>query len=144
MCLFRFRKNARSMHSAQRKVEFRRLGNQLPVLGKANSLCRIVKCCVFCMFVKLQLSPWRVGLRDKDIPGYRNSGKILVASRRCTSCAPWRREKILTPAFYSFSSALSRFFVRWCWHLFRSKTRLSNPRFNGAHLHRTSSYWTSS
>ena len=33
----------RSMHSAQRKVELRRLGNQLPVLGKANSFCKIVK-----------------------------------------------------------------------------------------------------
>ena len=32
----------RSMRSAQRQVELRRLGNQLPVLGKANSLCKIV------------------------------------------------------------------------------------------------------
>ena len=42
-----------SMHSAQRKVELRRLGKQLHVLGKANSLCKIVKLCVFCLFVKL-------------------------------------------------------------------------------------------
>ena len=33
-----------------------------------------------------------------------------------TSCAPCGK-KILTPAFYTFSSALSHFFVRWCWHL---------------------------
>ena len=26
-------------------------------------------------------------------------------------------KKIQTTAFYAFSSALSRFFVRWCWHL---------------------------
>ena len=29
------------MRSAQRQVELRRLGNQLPVLGKANSLCEV-------------------------------------------------------------------------------------------------------
>ena len=34
----------RSMRSFQRQVELRRLGNQLPVLGKANSLCKIVNC----------------------------------------------------------------------------------------------------
>ena len=33
----------RSMCSAQRQVERRRLGNQLPLLGKANLLCKIVK-----------------------------------------------------------------------------------------------------
>ena len=47
----------RSMRSAQRQVELRRLGNQLQVLGKANSLCKVVKCCVFC----LRLSSGRVG-----------------------------------------------------------------------------------
>ena len=57
----------RFMHSAQRKVELRRLGNQLPVLGKANSLCKIVKFCMFCLFVKL-----------RHIPGYRSSGKIRI------------------------------------------------------------------
>ena len=31
----------RSMRSDQRQVELRRLGNQLPVLGKANSLCEV-------------------------------------------------------------------------------------------------------
>ena len=43
----------RSVCSAQREVEFRRLVNKLPVLGKANSVCKIVKMCVFCLFVKL-------------------------------------------------------------------------------------------
>ena len=74
----------RSMHSAQSKVELRRLGNQLPLLGKANLFCKIVKLCVVCLFVKLRLSLGRVGTRDKDIPDYRNCGKIRVASRRCT------------------------------------------------------------
>ena len=32
----------RSMCSAQRHVELRRLGNQLPVLSKAKLLCKIV------------------------------------------------------------------------------------------------------
>ena len=35
-----------SMRSFQRQVELRRLGNQLPVLGKGNSLFQLVKCCV--------------------------------------------------------------------------------------------------
>ena len=35
------------MRSAQRQVELRQFGNQLPVLGKANSLCKIVKLRVF-------------------------------------------------------------------------------------------------
>ena len=43
-------KKMRSMRSAQRRVELRRLGNQLPVLGKANSVCEIVKLCEFCLF----------------------------------------------------------------------------------------------
>ena len=98
----------RSMHSAQSKVE-------LPLLGKANLFCKIVKLCVFCLFVKLRLSLGRVGTRDKDIPDYRNCGKIRVASRRCTEvpvAPPGGGKKIPTPAFYAFSSALSRFFVR--------------------------------
>ena len=91
------------MHSAHRQVELRRLGNQVPVLGKANSLC---------MFFKLRLGGGRVG------PGIKISlvivGKICVASRQCTTVplAPLVVAKILTPAFYDFSSALSRFFVR--------------------------------
>ena len=40
----------RSMRSAQRQLEIRRLDSQLPVLGKANSLSKIVKLCVFCLF----------------------------------------------------------------------------------------------
>ena len=40
-----------SMRSAQRQVELRRLGKRLPVLGKANSLCKIVNLCVLaCLF----------------------------------------------------------------------------------------------
>ena len=35
-----------SVRSVQRQVELRRLDNQLPVLGKANSLCKIVILCV--------------------------------------------------------------------------------------------------
>ena len=72
------------MRSAQRQVELRRLGSQLPVLGKANSFCKIVKLCVFCLFVQLRLSLVRIGTRDKDIPDYRNCGKIRVPSRRFT------------------------------------------------------------
>ena len=45
------------MRSFQLQVELRRLGKQLPVLGKANSLFKLVKCCVFCLFVKMRLSP---------------------------------------------------------------------------------------
>ena len=51
-----------------RKVELRRLGNQLPVLGKATSLCKIVTFCVCCLFVNcdtrvvvvLAKSVWRI------------------------------------------------------------------------------------
>ena len=35
-----------SVRSVQRQVELRRLDNQLPVLGRANSLCKIVILCV--------------------------------------------------------------------------------------------------
>ena len=102
----------RSMRSAQRQVELRRLGNQLPVLGKANSLCEVsnmschVSVCNFVFVLNCDLV--RVG------PGIRSSGKIRLASRRCTTVpvAPPGGEQIVTPAFYSFSSALSRFFVR--------------------------------
>ena len=53
--------------------------------------------------------------RDKDIPGYHSSGKIRVASRICTAvpaAPPGGEKNVLTTAFYAFSSALSRFFVR--------------------------------
>ena len=74
------------------------------------NLIRSAKLCV-CLFVKLRLSLGHVG---PGIPGYRSSGKIRVASRRCTTVpvAPPGSKKILTPAFYAFLSALSRFFVR--------------------------------
>ena len=94
----------RSMRSAQRQVELRRPGNQLPLLGKANSLCEVgnndsetvyfviqdrspfdramylfVNKCV-----RFACSGSRIGPEIyKDIPGYRSSGKIRVASRRC-------------------------------------------------------------
>ena len=81
VCVFRVGK-MRLRHSAQRQVELRRLGNQLPVLGKANSLWKIVKCCVFCLFVKMRLGP---GIKISRVVGYRSSGKIHLASRRCTT-----------------------------------------------------------
>ena len=45
----------------------------------------------FCLFVKQRLGPGR----DKDIPGHRSSGKIRVASRRCTAApvSPYGGEK---------------------------------------------------
>ena len=62
----------RSMRSAKRQAELRRLSNQIPVLGKANLLCKIVKLCVFRLFVKLRLSPHCVG------PGIKIS-RVIVA-----------------------------------------------------------------
>ena len=50
----------RSMHSVQRQVELRQLGNQLPVLGNANLLCKIVK--MLCV-LPLRLSPGCIGPR---------------------------------------------------------------------------------
>ena len=53
----------RSMRCAQRQVELRRLGNQLPVLGKANSLktyCYNLIVPSVCKFVCV--------LPDTDIP----------------------------------------------------------------------------
>ena len=79
-------------------------------------LIRSAKCCVFCLFVKLQLSPGHVEGPDKDmIPGYRSSGKIRLASRRCTyystSYTPWR--------WKNTNSRFLRFFVLYV-PLFRS------------------------
>ena len=97
----------RSMHYAQHKVELRRLGNQLPELGKANSFCKIVKLSVFCLFVKLRLSLGCVGTRDKDIPGYHNRVKIRVPSRRCTEVP------VVPPGGWkNTNSSFLRFFVR--------------------------------
>ena len=68
-CVFELVK-MRSMRSAQRQVELRQLGNQLPVLRKANSFSKIV--CVFCLFVKLRFSTGRIG------PGIKIS-RVIVA-----------------------------------------------------------------
>ena len=68
--------------------------------------------CFACLFsCDLVRAAKALGPGDKDIPGYRSSGKIRVASGRCTIVlvAPLAVEKILT---HAFSSALSRFFVR--------------------------------
>ena len=54
------------MRSDQRQVELRRLGNHLPVLGKANSLCKMV-CVLACLF--------RVG------PGLKIS-RVIVAQAK--------------------------------------------------------------
>ena len=77
------------------------------MLGKANSLSKIVKLCVFCLFVKLRLSPGRVEGPYKDIPGYRSSGKIRVVSRGCTKVP-------ITPpgGGENTNSRFLRFFVR--------------------------------
>ena len=93
----------RSMRSVQRQVELRRLGNQLSVLGKVNSLIKMVKCCVLC---RCDLSGQRRA-RDNDIPGYRSSDKIRLPSRRCTivPVAPIGGVK-------STNSRFLRFFVR--------------------------------
>ena len=65
------------MSSFQRHVELRRLGNQLPMLGKANSYCKIiVKCCVLPV-----LSPGCVSLDKGALQIKQNSKKsrlILV------------------------------------------------------------------
>ena len=53
----------RSMRSVQ--LELRRLGKQLPVLGKANSLCKIVK--MWCV-LPLRLKSGPRGARDNDMP----------------------------------------------------------------------------
>ena len=67
----------RSMRSAQRQVELRRLVNQLPLLVKAYSVCKVVTFCEFCLFATYSVP------RDKNMPGagYRSSGKLRVASR---------------------------------------------------------------
>ena len=56
----------RSMRSAQRQVELRRLGNQLTVLGKANSLGKIVNKNVDCFAAATLFVPRRAP--DNDIP----------------------------------------------------------------------------
>ena len=56
------------MRPFQRQVELTRLGNQLPVLDKANSLFKLVKCCGFCLFLSCDL------VRNAYGPGNRYSG----------------------------------------------------------------------
>ena len=68
-----------SMRSFQRQVELRRLDNQLPVLDKANSLFKLVQCCVFCLFVKLRLSSHCVG------PGIKIS-RVIVDRAKSMYC----------------------------------------------------------
>ena len=75
---------------------------QVPVLGKDNSFCKIVKLCVFCDLFWAAI----------DIPDYRNCGKIRVPSRRCTEvpvAPPGGGENMLTRACYAFSSAVLLF-----------------------------------
>ena len=97
----------RSMRSFQRQVkELRRLGNQLPVLRKANWLSKIVKC-VFCLFVNLRLSPHRVG------PGIKISRVILARAK-----SVYRLDEVLyqlCPLAVGkpyYNSRFLRFFVR--------------------------------
>ena len=82
----------RSMRSAQRQVELRLPGSQLPVLGKANSLSKTVKLCVFCLFVKLRLSPSGVEGPDKDIPVSRTEcvpeSSFRLRTRECRVATP--------------------------------------------------------
>ena len=108
----------RSMRSDQHQVQLRLLSNQLQVLGKANSLWKIVKKIV-CFACLLRLCPGHVG------PGIKITRVILARSVQrlddvllySTSCATWWWENIVTPAF---SSAMSRFFFRPCWHLWKN------------------------
>ena len=75
------------MRSAQLQLEGKRLGNELPELGKANSLCKNVKIygvCFACLSIAATLSGPRRA-QDKDIPGYRCSGKIRLTSIRCST-----------------------------------------------------------
>ena len=78
------------MRSFQRQVELRRLCNQLPVLGKANSLFKLVKCGVFCLFVKLRLSPHCVGpgvtvCACMRFAGVIRSGYLVLANQHTSS-----------------------------------------------------------
>ena len=54
----------RFMRSAQRQVEHRRLANQLPVLGKANSLCNVGN---------VSLQPGTSIILKRRIPLFRNT-----------------------------------------------------------------------
>ena len=96
-----------SMRSFQRQVELRRLGNQLPVLGKANSLFKFVKCCAFFLFVKLRVSPHCVGLVIKI------SGVIVARAKsmyRTDLLAMYSVAPHSVPLFRSLMSTP----MRWC------------------------------
>ena len=59
------------MRSAQHQVELRSLGNQLPLLGKANSLCKL-NCKMLCVCLFFNLSgPHRA--RNKDRAGNKDT-----------------------------------------------------------------------
>ena len=97
-----------SMRSFQRQVELRRLGNQLPVLGKANSLFKLVKCCVFaCLLMRLS-SPHCVG------PGIIISRAIVARAKSMYRTDLYRRCTPLRPMAVGkhTKSRFLRFFVR--------------------------------
>ena len=56
------------MRSAQRQVELRRLINQLPVFGKANSVCKVVIFCEFCLFATY--TPFTLALLIRSETGF--------------------------------------------------------------------------
>ena len=98
-----------SMRSFQRQVELKRLGNQLPVLGKANSLFKLVTMLgvwEFCLIGPYNSPHCRV-IAARAISMYRTDLEAMYSV-----APPGGGKNILTPAFYAFSSALSRFFVR--------------------------------
>ena len=92
------------MRSAHRQVQLSRLGKQIPVLSKANSLSKIMKLCVLPVCLLPRLSPGRVGLGIEDC-----SGKIRLASRRCTTVlvAPLAVKKYKLPFFRPLCPAFS-------------------------------------
>ena len=56
----------RFMRSAQRQVKLRRLGNQIPMLGKANSLCKVGN-------IIISLQPWTSMILKLCRPLFRNT-----------------------------------------------------------------------
>ena len=65
----------RFLCSPQRKVELRRLGNQLPVLGKANALCDVGN-------ISLQLT-------NRDITDYETVYFVIQDHHFTVSCIFW-------------------------------------------------------
>ena len=70
-----------SMRSAQ-TTSIGGVGNQLPMLGKGNSFGKLIKLCVFCLFVKLRLCPGCVG------PGMRGIKGVIVARVKIRVAVP--------------------------------------------------------